>query len=731
MHSNRLEIIRAIRSRATSQAHQESPQNKKISEIFGNQTFRLEEMQKRLSPEDFTTLKKIIANGDKLSAHLAKTVAEAVRSWATGLGATHFTHWFQPMTGLTAEKHDSFLSFDDKGHAIEKFSASQLIQSEPDASSFPSGGTRSTFEARGYTAWDVSAPIFVVDHAGTKTLCIPSVFVSYTGHSLDFKTGLMRSIDKLGSAAVSLLKALDHKTVESVVTTIGCEQEYFLIDSDFAVSRPDLLLSGRTLIGGDMPKGQQLEDHYFGAIPSRVLAYMADVEYELYQLGVPVKTRHNEVAPSQFEMAPIFEEASLASDHNMLTMEVLQRVAERHNFVCLLHEKPFAGVNGSGKHCNWSLATDSGENLLEPGNTPHSNFRFLAVLSCVLKAVHGAQIGLRAAIASHGNDHRLGANEAPPAIISVFLGSELTKICEKISTGEDLSKLSAEKAMIDFGLNRLPSIPKDNTDRNRTSPFAFTGNKFEFRAVGSSQAIALPVTILNAAVASAMAEFERRLNEKKKTASSVDTAALEIAKEFIMESQAVRFEGDGYSGAWRQEAKKRGLHEILKTPESYEEFLKKEHHDYLLNTGVYSEEEFHALIEVRLERYVKHLSIEAQTLVTLVKQHVLPASMEYFGKISSYMRGADGVAGLNLRSQKHYLSELSELVESCFDKLHRLQNELNVATEKGGALEAAKAYAHQVAPLMSDLRGVCDRLEATVADELWPLPKYREMLFIR
>jgi glutamine synthetase len=702
----------------------------KISEIFASRTFSLREMQARLPKDIFEQVKKVVVDGEPLDSKVGKAVAEAAKNWALHHGVTHFTHWFQPMTGLTAEKHDSFVSFEKDGSLIEKFSAGQLLQSEPDASSFPSGGMRATFEARGYTAWDATSPLFIIEHAATKVLCIPSVFVSYTGHSLDTKTGLLKSIDSLNLAATQMLQELGDKNIKNVTATVGVEQEYFLIDKAFYHARPDLLLTGRSLIGGDMPKGQQLEDHYFGSIPPRAQAFMADAEFELYRLGIPVKTRHNEVAPSQFETAPIFEEANLAADHNMLTMEVLKRTAEKHGFACLLHEKPFAGINGSGKHCNWSIATDSGENLLEPGHTPHTNFRFIAVLSCVLKAVFENQIALRAAIASHGNDHRLGANEAPPAIISAFLGSTLTQILDGIASGKDLSTMSAEKAMIQFGMNRLPSIPKDNTDRNRTSPFAFTGNKFEFRAVGSSHAVSFPITVLNAAVAKTMNEFTAKLKIAKSNASSADSAALEVSKQFIIESKNIRFEGDGYSDDWKIEARKRGLSEILKTPDSLVAFGKTESHGFLIESGTFKKEEIDALIDIRLERYIKHLHIEASTLLTLAKQFAVPAGAKYLNEIATGLKAFEGVGGSS-KNLKWLASEVSSLIEETFDCTNRLQDELKIALEKKSHSEMARYFGDKVATTMGDLRNACDKLEAIVSDEHWPLPKYREMLFLR
>ena len=727
MHPVRLEALKNISKKVVSS---ESPKGPKVSEIFGANTFGLREMETRVSKEAFASVKKVLDGTHQLEAKIATEVAEAAKNWALSHGVTHFTHWFQPHTGLTAEKHDAFISYDDKGGVIEKLSGGQLIQSEPDASSFPSGGMRSTFEARGYTAWDLSSPLFIVQQGGAKILCIPSVFVSYTGHALDTKTSLLRSIGSLNKEALKLLSAIGEKGIKEVWATIGCEQEYFLIDESFVKARPDLLLSGRTLFGADMPKGQQLEDHYFGSIPTRVQAYMVEAEQELYRLGIPVKTRHNEVAPSQFETAPIFEEANIAADHNMMTMEILRKVAERHGFTCLLHEKPFAGVNGSGKHNNWSMATDNGLNLLEPGKTPAANFRFIAVLSCVLNAVYKNQVALRAAIAGHGNDHRLGANEAPPAIISVFVGSMLTKILETIDKGEDLSKISAERALIEFGLHQLPALPKDTTDRNRTSPFAFTGNKFEFRAVGSSQAISFPVSILNTAVAESMKEFVAALEAKKSKAASLEIAVLETAQEFIRKSKKILFEGNGYSEEWRQEAKKRGLYELLKTPDALEAFAKKEHHQFLVEGGVFKAEEIEALIHIKSEQYIKNLDIEAQTMCTMARQYVIPSARTLQSRMAESLRDLEAL-NISQKNQKDFLVKLSGLIEETYGAVEILNKAIENAHGKNNPESAARAFADVVSPAMSALRVYCDQLEAVVPDDLWPLPKYREMLFVR
>jgi glutamine synthetase len=730
MHRNRLEALRLVQKRKVAPAKDRVT---KVATQFGERTFGIAQMSKYLSAPDVTQLKKVAAGEKQLDKSLALKVAEAIKKWAISHEVTHFTHWFQPLTGLTAEKHDSFVSYDAKGKIIEKFSVGQLIQSEPDASSFPSGGTRTTFEARGYTAWDVSSPLFIVEDHGTKILCIPSVFVSYKGHALDTKTGLMRSLKILNHEAVAMLAELGDKKIKKVFTTIGCEQEYFLIDAAFANMRPDLISAGRTLVGSDMPKGQELEDHYFGSIPSRVLSYMADVESELYRLGIPAKTRHNEVAPSQFELAPIFEDANLAADHNMLTMEVLRRAALRHNFMCILHEKPFKGINGSGKHNNWSMSTDTGENLLEPGDTPSENLRFMAFLSCVLKAVHSCQVGLRAAIATHGNDHRLGANEAPPAIISVFLGATLSNVVDVISKGEKILGEKSGKGTINFGINQLPELPKDNTDRNRTSPFAFTGNKFEFRAVGSSQAISYPVTMINAAVAKTLKEFTAALVAAKKKEKNLQLAAFSVIQAFLKESKDIIFEGNGYSDEWRAEAKRRGLYNLQKTPEALAEFAKHANHKFLIESGVYTESELEAILEVQFERYAKHLNVEAQTMLTLARQLVLPAVYAHQRLLAQTLTAVStaGVAESALKDSRKALDEALQRSNEISNGVEKLATCVLELERKGFGKDGASYAAFDLSVAMLALRESLDKAEKIVGDDFWPLPKYREMLFLR
>src|SRR3954468_24173411 len=607
------------------------------SKYFGVNTLGVRQLRDKLPREVFATLVASVRQGKKLDSDIAPAVAKAIKDWAISRGATHFTHWFQPQTGLTAEKHDAFLSLDSDEKAMESFSAEQLIQSEPDASSFPSGGLRATWEARGYTAWNPASPVFIAEWAGVRTLCIPSVFIGYNGEALDEMTPLLRSTDALSAKAIELLELLGDKGVTRVSTTLGAEQEYFLIDRAHFAMRPDLVMGGRSLIGAPPSRGQQLEDHYFGGIPERVQACIAEVEYELYKLGVPIITRHNEVAPSQFEMAPRFEETDVAVDHNMLVMATLRRVALRHHMQALLHEKPFAGINGSGKHCNWAMAVASddsslnGTNLLKPGKTPHQNIRFLVFLAAVLKGVHENAGLLRAGIATSGNEHRLGANEAPPAIISVFMGEFLTTVIESIAEGKVPD--SAADAMLNLGVARLPEISQDVTDRNRTSPFAFTGNKFEFRAVGSSQSIAFPVVLLNAAVAGAVGEITAAIKAELKNTKKVDDAVLKVVRKVFKDTAAVRFEGNNYSEDWVKEAKKRGLPNLRRTPEAMEQLVTKESRKLLTSLAIFSDAELDSRYHVRLERYVKDMLIELHTLREMVDTLVLPAAFEYSGDL--------------------------------------------------------------------------------------------------
>ncbi len=705
----------------------------KLSDCFGCNTFTLLSLKEKLPKELYQKLMTAVQSGKKLDADVADTAAHVIKDWALSKGVTHFCHWFQPQTGLTAEKHDSFLSLDEHGKPLETFSGSQLIQSEPDASSFPSGGMRTTFEARGYTAWDPTSPIFIMEGTNGKTLCIPSVFISYHGDALDEKTPLLRSMEALNEKAVELLHTIGYKEAKRVVPTVGPEQEYFLIDRLHYNLRPDLIMTGRTLIGSQPPRGQQLEDHYFGSISTRVLAFMQEVELELYKLGVPSKTRHNEVAPSQYESAPIFEEANVASDHNQLVMEVMRRIAARHGYALLLHEKPFAGINGSGKHNNWSMAivgdTEDG-NLLNPGKTPHQNLRFLVMLAAVLRGVSRHAGVLRAAIATPGNDHRLGANEAPPAIISVFLGDQLAKICEKLEAGTN-DEQNPEAAVISLGISKIPTISKDNTDRNRTSPFAFTGNKFEFRAVGSSTPISFPVTVLNSAVAEAMGELSELLKKKTKTGKKLDTAILDIVRDVFIETKSIRFEGNNYAEEWVREAEKRGLLNLKKAPEAIKQLETASTKKLFKTLGVMSEEEIHSRQHIMLERYIKKISIEAETLLSLVDTYIVPSALKEQNLTANSIKGLTDVSpAADVSEQKARLLTTSQTIQNLLIKNKELAAQLIKASSFTDEAQKADFLSTYVLGLMQEIRGLCDKLENIVSDEFWPLPKYREMLFI-
>jgi glutamine synthetase len=701
-----------------------------ISEYFGELTFGLGEMRERLPRDAFSELMKTLEHGRKLSKETADAIAKAIMDWSVRKGATHFCHWFQPMTGLTAEKHDSFISIQHSNHSelkvIERFTGSMLIQGEPDASSFPSGGMRSTFEARGYTAWDPTSPLFIVENAaGARTLCIPTVFFGYHGQALDNKTPLLRSVQTLSQEACAFLKLLGDVDVKSVMATLGPEQEYFLIDREVAAKRPDLMMTGRTLLGAPTARGQKLEDHYFGSIPTRVIAFMEDLERELYRLGIPVKTRHNEVAPSQFEMAPIFESMSIASDHNTLAMETMKRVAGRHGFMCLLHEKPFAAINGSGKHCNWSMSNDKGENLLDPGHTPHQNLRFLAVAAVVIRAVHKHSALLASSIMSPGNDLRLGGNEAPPTIISIFLGSMLEKIFETIAHGE--AARGSEREIINLGVSHIPDISKDYTDRNRTSPFAFTGNKFEFRAVGASANVAVPMSVLNAAVTDALVEASTRLKALIGKTGSRDEAVITLVRELISESKNILFSGNNYSAEWREEAKRRNLPIIDSAADAFAIWNDEKAAEFLVAAKVLSREEIVSRYNVQLERYIKTMEVELDTTVALVNEYVVPAVEKQLERTYNVQRD---VKNDNLKSA---LGRRTATLETAFADLLQQCDALKRSLDKlADTHDEAAKVAHIVReckPAAAKLRAASDRAEQEVADELWTLPKYREMLF--
>ncbi len=701
-------------------------------DYFGKNTFNDRVMREKLPKEAYKRLVEIIRKGKKLDRDLADTVAHAMKEWALENNVTHFTHWFQPMTGLTAEKHDAFLSIDADGQIIERFSGDQLIQGEPDASSFPSGGMRTTFEARGYTMWDPSSPAFILEGPRGGILCIPSVFISYNGEALDKKTPLLRSMQVLDQAARKVLELFGHHA-ERVISTLGPEQEYFLIDLDYYNRRPDLILANRTLIGARPPKGQEMEDHYFGSIKERVLAFMQDAEVELYKLGVPAKTRHNEVAPHQYEIAQIHAEANVAADRNQLVMEILKKVAARHGLALLLHEKPFQGVNGSGKHVNWSIMDDQNHNLLDPGQTPKENLQFLVFLVSVLRAVHRYADILRASIASAGNDHRLGANEAPPAIMSVFLGATISKILDSIESGSD--EPVSEQKILDLGISNLPKILQDNTDRNRTSPFAFTGNKFEFRAVGSSASISLPATIINAAVADSLNFIHDEIQNRMQSGKDLRTATFEVLRAQIKETKPIRFEGNNYSEEWKQEAARRGLPNLPHTPAALQAFRKKENIAMLTRLGVYSESEIESRYNTKIEQFCKTLTIEVQTLTNLCQTMVIPAALEYQNRLIQNVRGLHDLKNIVGKAgqtdhQAKLLIAITEHLEKLQEALEQLHGELETVEALGDETQKAFRFAETVRPMMDRIREISDELEELIPDTFWPLPKYREMLFI-
>ncbi len=700
---------------------------------YGMNTFGLRAMKGKLPKGVYAKLAASIRLGKKLDSEIAPAVAQVIKQWAISRGVTHFTHWFQPQTGLTAEKHDAFLNFDEHKLPMESFTGEQLIQSEPDASSFPSGGLRATWEARGYTAWNPASPVFISETGGVKYLCIPSVFIGYNGEALDEMTPLLRSSDVLSHRSMELLELIGDKGVLRVNTTLGVEQEFFLIDRAHFAMRPDLIMANRSLVGAPPPRGQQLEDHYFGGIPERVQACISEVELELYKLGVPIVTRHNEVAPSQFEMAPIFEDSDIAVDHNHLVMSVLRKIALRHGLQAIVHEKPFAGINGSGKHCNWSLSITSdnaldGTNLLKPGKTPHQNVRFLIFLAAVLKGVHKHAGLLRAGIATSGNEHRLGANEAPPAIISAFLGKGLTQVIEDIVAG-NTSSTGAEQAMLKLGVAKLPEVEQDNTDRNRTSPFAFTGAKFEFRAVGGSQSIAFPVMLLQAAVAEAIAEMTEQLKAEIKNTRKVDEAILTVVRQAFTESTAVRFEGNNYADEWVVEADKRGLLNLRRSPEALAQLTTSDAKALFENTGILSHVELESRYHVRLERYVKDILIELHTMQQMVDTQLLPASYAFLGQLTA-SAGHGASAGIIVQPLIDAGNGVSKLVTALQKKRAELAKVIAKAEHMHDNLAAQAQYITTTAcDTMAEVREAADALELIVGDEFWPLPRYREMLF--
>jgi len=707
-----------------------TPPSEKISDYFNTNVFNENAMKQFLSKEAFNAVSNAIKNGQKIDRNVADQVASGMKAWAMSKGVSHYTHWFQPLTGATAEKHDSFFEPTEDGGSVEKFSGSALVQQEPDASSFPNGGIRNTFEARGYTAWDPSSPAFIMEGSNGKTLCIPTIFVSYTGEALDYKAPLLKALHAVEKAVVNVSSSYFDKNVTKAYASLGIEQEYFLVDEAMVIARPDLMLTGRTLIGLSPEKGQQLEDHYFGSIPPRVHDFMVDFETECYKLGIPLKTRHNEVAPSQFECAPNFEEVNLAIDHNQLLMDVMEKVAKRHSFKVLLHEKPFAGVNGSGKHNNWSLITNTGTNLLAPTKDPANNLQFLSFFVNVIKAVHDHADLLRASIASAGNDHRLGANEAPPAIMSIFIGSQMTEVLEQIFTNKKSTNSSRAGAI---SVNKIPDILLDNTDRNRTSPFAFTGNKFEFRAVGSSANSANAMIVLNTIMANQLNLFKTQVDALVKKGKKKDEAILEILKSYYTSSKKILFEGNGYGEEWVKEAAKRGLSNIKTTPEALNAYISKSSKDVFVKNEIFNDIELTARYEIMQELYVKKLDIEAKLLAQMAISHVIPAAIAYQRNLAESVDAMKDAGLTKSDTEVHVglIKEISGHIKTIHTNVKKLQAELDKAHHAGSAHESALAICKKVKPLFDPIRDASDSLEYLVDDELWKLPKYREMLFVK
>ena len=695
-----------------------------IPELYGSLVFNDKIMREKLPKDMYKALKKTIENGTHLELDVANSVAVAMKEWALEHGATHYTHWFQPMTNFTAEKHDSFISPTVDGQVIMDFSGKELVKGEPDASSFPSGGLRATFEARGYTAWDPTSPAFIKD----RTLYIPTAFCSYSGEALDKKTPLLRSMDTLNKEAVKILRLLGNTEVKHINTTVGPEQEYFLVDKDLYNKRKDLIFCGRTLIGAPAPKGQEMEDHYFGTLKPRVSAYMHDLDEELWKLGIPAKTKHNEVAPAQHELAPVFDTTNVAVDHNQLTMEIMKKVAAKHNMVCLLHEKPFEGINGSGKHNNWSMSTDTGVNLLDPGKTPAENTQFLVFLVAVIKAVDDYADLLRISVASAGNDHRLGANEAPPAVVSIFLGDELTEVLKAIENDEFFVGHSA--VQMDIGAKVLPHFVKDNTDRNRTSPFAFTGNKFEFRMLGSSSSVANPNIILNTAVAESLRQFYEKL--KDVPADEMESAVHELLKQTIIDHKRVIFNGNGYTDEWLEEAQKRGLYNLVSTPDALPHFIDEKNERLLTSHHIFTDAELHSRYEIKMENYVKTLHIEANTLVEIIQKDLLPSITTYMEKLAQTASLKKSVVpGISVSAEASLLSRLTELAETMTKDLETLKADTAMAEYEvdKDLLKSAKLYQSVVLTDMEKVRVSADAAEALIPDSILPYPTYGKLLF--
>ena len=731
MSHSRFNAIDNIQNRSMYDVEPFDPPSHVISSFFGCNVFNEKAMRKYLDEESYLKVKAAIQSGSKLSRTVAETVATAMKKWAQDKGASHYAHWFQPLTGRTAEKHDSFFTLDMQGNAIEEFKGEALSQQEPDGSSFPGGGLRSTFEARGYTAWDPSSPAFILEVGDGMTLCIPTIFVTYSGEALDYKLPLLKSQSWLEEAAIPICKWFDKK-ISKVNVTLGWEQEYFVVDEALFNARPDLIMTGRTLIGKASPKGQQLDDHYFGSIPERVYAYMRDLETECHKLGIPVRTRHNEVGPGQYELAPMFEDVNVAVDHNQLLMDLMERVASRHKLRILLHEKPFSGVNGSGKHNNWSLSTNTGVNLLSPGSNPGKNLRFLSFFVNTIMAVHSNPDLLRATVASFSNDHRLGANEAPPAIVSVFIGQKMTQVLNQIEKGKT-SKADV-KDILNL-LSKVPDLEKDNTDRNRTSPFAFTGNKFEVRMVGSNQNCAAPMTILNMLMGQQLLKFRNDVEGvmKKNKKGSQDTAILTVLKKYIKESKNIRFEGDNYSDDWKKEAKKRGLSNNVNTPSALAAYVSKESKKLYKDSGVLTPVELDAHYDVMLENYILNMDIESKTLEELCLNYVIPAGITYQTRLAQNMAAMKtaGIPAKECAVQKELILRISKAMNTMNDLGKKMTKERDTAHKAKSAPAGAKAFCDKIKPLMEKIRVCADEIEMLVDDQDWQLPKYREMMFLK
>lgn len=709
-----------------------SPPSTKISDFYGANTFGRDQMKVNLSGDLYDQLIRSIDRGDKMESHVADAVASVMKSWAMGKGATHYTHWFQPLTGATAEKHDSFFEVSGDGTTIEKFKGSALVQQEPDASSFPSGGIRNTFEARGYTAWDPSSPAFLMESGRGRTLCIPTVFVSYTGEALDYKAPLLKALSFIDRVATEVCAEYFDRNVTKVTASLGIEQEYFLVDEALYNARPDLVLSGRTLFGHSPAKGQQMEDHYFGSIPARVHTYMIDFETEALKLGIPLRTRHNEVAPSQFECAPNFEEVNLAVDHNALLMDLMVKVAERHQFKVLLHEKPFSGVNGSGKHNNWSLITSTGKNLFAPSTKPKENLQFLTFLVNTVKAVYDHNALLRASIASASNDHRLGANEAPPAIMSVFIGSQLNDVLDELEKKAKIKLDKGDNVYMKLGINKIPAILRDNTDRNRTSPFAFTGNKFELRAVGSSANSASAMTVLNTIVAQQLVEFKKDVDKKLAKGEKKEIAIVNVLRDYIKSSKDIRFEGNGYSEEWVIEAEKRGLANLKDTPAALEAYVSPLSKKLFVENGIFTEKELEARHEINLENYIKSIQIEARIMGDLAVNHVIPTAITYQNKLIANVKGLKDL-GFDIKDNTTMgtIRDITNHINIIKSRVDAMIEARKVANKIEHSREKAMNYCNNVKAFFDEIRYHVDKLELLVDDEDWPLVKYREMLFLR